>query len=91
MTPEQLRDLRHGILIELYRTSPMGRPCTRLHALLRTEIPCTEEDVRRQLFYLADKQLVEARNADALSAGLTPYWFITATGTDHCEREKIVG
>jgi hypothetical protein len=90
MTPDQLRDVRHGILIELYRTSPLGRTGARLAALLRTEVTCTSEDVDRALCYLQGRGLVEPRNPETLSAGMEPFWFITAQGIDHCEREKIV-
>mgnify|MGYP000455725714 CR=1 FL=1 len=86
--PNQLRDLRHGILINLYRVAPRGRSAAALQRLLNAEVECTVADVEAQLVFLGEK--VERQAADALAPGLPPFWKITPTGMAFAEQEHLL-
>ena len=88
MTAHELRDLRHGILITLYRTNCFGRTAEQLHRILQMEVACTAADVNAQLMFLGDK--VQSHSADELAPGLSPLWKITPAGMTFCEKEKLV-
>jgi len=90
MKAETLRDLRVAILRELYRVQPLGRPARTLHKLVQQEAACDEADVTAQLAFLEGKTFVHQMNADEISPGLPPFWFITSAGMAHCEEKHLV-
>jgi len=90
MKAEMLRDLRVAILRELYRVQPLGRPAKTIHKLVLQEVECADTDVAAQLAFLEGKTFVHQMNADEISPGLPPFWFITSAGMAHCEEKHLV-
>lgn len=90
MRPETLRDLRIALLRELYRVQPLGRPAKTLHRLVQQDVDCAESDVAAQLAFLEGKSFLHHMNADEISPGLPPFWFITSAGMAHSEEKHLV-
>jgi hypothetical protein len=86
--PNQLRDLRVGILLALYRVAPRGRQALALQRVLQAEVGCTVADVEAQLVYLGDK--VQQQPASELAPGLDPFWKITPAGMAYVEKERLI-
>ena len=82
-----LRDLRAGILLNLYRVNPRDRSAAALQRVIAPEVECAVADVEAQLAYLGDKVTCEAANP--LAPGLAPFWKITPSGMAFCEQEHL--
>jgi hypothetical protein len=83
-----LRDLRAGILLNLYRVAPRGRTAAALQRVINPEVECTVADVEAQLAFLGDK--VERQAASPLAPGLDPFWKISPAGMAFCEQEHLL-
>jgi len=91
MKPEDLRDLRNGILIELYRLGgDRGRSARALHTILKQQVACEVSDVQAQLTFLKGLGYVKDVAADDIAPGLDPFWIITSAGMAHAEAAHIV-
>ena len=90
MKAEELRDLRIALLRELYRVNPLGRRAVVLHKLVEPEVTCTVADVAAQLAFLRGMHFLCEVQANSISPGLEPFWFITTEGMVHCEAQRWV-
>lgn len=91
MTAEQLRDVRAGILRELYRVRPRGRSARGLADLLRAmQVEATAAEVAAELGYLRGHGHVAELPPDPLAPGLDRFWEITGAGMMFVESSRLV-
>lgn len=81
MTPDQISELRHEVLAQLWAFQSTARDVPAIRrGMVRTGVHATAEEVESALSYLEGKELV-THSTDPLSSGRR-LWSITSAGID---------
>ena len=81
MTAETRRDLHTAIFFKLKPpVYPRGRTLKFLHAEIRNEVDCTEQELEAELHYFKDSGLVIDLQQDKHNPDLPVFWALTAEG-----------
>lgn len=88
MNPSQKQLLRHAILLQLESSCPASLPVTTiLHGVTLAGHPVTELQLKKELLYLADKNLLSV-HPQTLSPALLRYK-LSASGRDYLEEQGL--